>query len=171
MRSIAALRRVLCCRVVTRRLFLLVAVAAAALCAEDFAGKVVTISDGDTIRVMHNGASERIRLWGIDCPEMKQPFGTRARQLTWALAFGQTVTVKVRDIGRYKRTVADVIRPDRPNLNQELVRAGLAWLYQQYGCRESVLRDLEQEARAAKHGLWSDPKPVAPWEWRKAGRK
>src|ERR1035437_4267438 len=84
---------------------------------------------------------------------------------------GQTVTVKVRDIGRYKRTVADVIRPDRPNLNQELVRAGLAWLYQQYGCRESVLRDLEQEARAAKHGLWSDPKPVAPWEWRKAGRK
>ena len=55
MRSIAALRRVLCCRVVTRRLFLLAAVAAAALCAEDFAGKVVAISDGDTIRVMQAG--------------------------------------------------------------------------------------------------------------------
>src|ERR1035441_5097840 len=89
MRSIAALRRVLCCRVVTRRLFLLAAVAAAALCAEDFAGKVVAISDGDTIRVMHNGASERIRLWGIDCPEMKQPFGTRAKQFTGDLAFGR----------------------------------------------------------------------------------
>ena len=61
----------------TRRLFLLAAVAAAALYAEDFAVRVVAISDGDTIRVMHNGAAERIRLWGIDCPEMKQPFGTR----------------------------------------------------------------------------------------------
>ena len=55
----------------TRRLFLLAAVAAAALYAEDFTGKVVAITDGDTIKVMHNGASERIRLWGIDCPEMK----------------------------------------------------------------------------------------------------
>ena len=55
----------------TRRLFLLAAVAAAALYAEDFTGKVVAITDGGTIKVMHNGASERIRLWGIDCPEMK----------------------------------------------------------------------------------------------------
>ena len=68
MRSIAALRQVLFCRVVTRRLFLLAAVAAAALYAEDFAGKVVAISDGDTIRVMHNGASERIRLGGSTAP-------------------------------------------------------------------------------------------------------
>jgi endonuclease YncB( thermonuclease family) len=105
--------------VVTRRLFLLAAVAAAALYAEDFAGKVVAISDGDTIRVMHNGASERIRLWGIDCPEMKQPFGTRAKQFTGDLAFGQVVIVKVRDIDRYKRTVAEIILPDGRNLNQE----------------------------------------------------
>ena len=68
MRSIAALRPVLCCRVVTRRLFLLAAVAAAALYPEDFAGKVVAITDGDTLKVMHHGAAERIRLWGIDCP-------------------------------------------------------------------------------------------------------
>jgi endonuclease YncB( thermonuclease family) len=105
--------------VVTRRLFLLAAVAAAALYAEDFAGKVVAISDGDTIRVMHNGTPERIRLWGIDCPEMKQPFGTRAKQFTGDLAFGQVVTVKVRDIDRYKRTVAEIILPDGRNLNQE----------------------------------------------------
>jgi endonuclease YncB( thermonuclease family) len=77
--------------------------------------------------------------------------------------------VKVRGIDRYKRTAADTILPDGRNLNQELVRAGLAWWYRQYGCREMVLRDLEQEARAAKRGLWSDPKPVEPWEWMKAG--
>jgi endonuclease YncB( thermonuclease family) len=148
--------------VVTRRLFLLAALAAAALYAEDFVGKVVAISDGDTIRVMHNGVSERIRLWGIDCPEMKQPFGTRAKQFTGDLAFGQVVTVKVRDIDRYKRTVAEIILPGGRNLNQEIVRAGLAWWYQQYARRETVLRDLEQEARDAKRGLWIDPKPVEP---------
>ncbi len=49
---------------------------------ESFSGKVVAISDGDTIRVMHNGRAERIRLWRIDCPEKRQPFGTRASQFT-----------------------------------------------------------------------------------------
>ena len=72
---------------------------------------------------------------GIDCPEAKQPFGTRAKQLTGDLAFGQVVTVKVRDIDRYKRTVAEVILPHGRNLNQEIVRAGLAWWYQQYARR------------------------------------
>jgi micrococcal nuclease len=78
------------------------------------------------------------------------------------------VTVKVRDIDRCKRTAAEIILPDGRNLNQALVRAGLAWWYQQYARRETVLRDLEQEARDAKCGLWSDLKPVAPWEWWKA---
>ena len=150
----------------TRRLFLLAAVAAA-LSAQDFTGKVVSITDGDTIRVMHDGAAERIRLWGIDCPESKQAFGTRAKQFTGDLAFGQTVTVRMKDIDRYKRTVAEIILPDGRNLNQEIVRAGLAWWYQQYARRETVLRDLEQEARNAKRGLWSDPKPVEPWDRRK----
>jgi endonuclease YncB( thermonuclease family) len=76
----------------------------------------------------------------------------------------------VRDIDRYKRTVAEIILPDGRNLNQELVRAGLAWWYQRYARRETVLRDLERDARAAKRGLWADPQgPVPPWEWRKAG--
>lgn len=70
----------------TRRLFLLVAVVAATLLAEDFTGKVVGITDGDTLRVLHDGAAERIRLSGIDCPESKQAFGTRAKQFTADLA-------------------------------------------------------------------------------------
>jgi endonuclease YncB( thermonuclease family) len=151
----------------TRRFFLLAVVAAATLLAQDFTGKVVSITDGDTIRVMHDGAAERIRLWGIDCPESKQAFGTRAKQFTGDLAFGEIVTVRVKDIDRYKRTVAEIILPDGRNLNREIVRAGFAWWYQQYARRETVLRDLENEARAAKRGLWADPKPVPPWEWRR----
>jgi endonuclease YncB( thermonuclease family) len=80
---------------------------------------------------------------------------------------GQIVTVCVRDIDRYKRTVAEIILPDDRNLNQELVRAGLAWWYQHYARRELMLRDLEQEARAAKRGLWADQEALAPWEWRR----
>jgi endonuclease YncB( thermonuclease family) len=74
-----------------------------------FTAPVIAISDGDTIRVLHDGVSERVRLWGIDSPEMKQPFGTRAKQFTGDLAFGKTVTVIVRDYDRYKRTVAVII--------------------------------------------------------------
>ena len=77
--------------------------------------------------------------------------------------------MKIRDINRYKRTAAETILPDGRNLNQEIVRAGLAWWYQQCARRETVLWDLAQEARDAKRGLWSDPKPVEPWEWMKAG--
>ena len=92
----------------TRRLFLLAAAVAAALVAEEFTGEVVAITDGDTIRVMRDGRAERIRLWGIDCQESKQAFGTRAKQFTGDLA----VTVRVRDVDRYKRLVAEIILPD-----------------------------------------------------------
>ena len=137
----------------TRRLFLLLAAAVLVpLYAEDFTGKVVGITDGDTIKVMHNGAAERIRLLGVDCPEAKQPFGTRAKQFTGDLVFGVVVTVRVKDIDRYRRTVAEIILPDGRSLNQELVRAGLAWWYQRYARREVILAALEQEARDAKRG-------------------
>src|SRR5215471_9665841 len=75
----------------TRRLFLLGA-AATALFAEDFTGRVVGISDGDTIRVLHEGRAQRVRLWGIDAPESGQPWGARARQFTGDLPFGKIVT-------------------------------------------------------------------------------
>ena len=107
---------------VTRRLFLLV-LAATCLLAEDFTGRVVGISDGDTIRVLHEGRAERVRLWGIDAPESGQPWGTRAKQFTGDLAFGKTVTVRVREIDRYKHTVAEIILPDDRHLNQELMRS------------------------------------------------
>ena len=73
-----------------------------------YSGKVVAITDGDTIKVMHAGQPERVRLWGINCPESHQAFGTRAKQSTSQLAFGREVKVVVRDIDRYGRTVGEV---------------------------------------------------------------
>ena len=73
----------------------------------------------------------------------------------------------MRDVDRYKRTVAEIILPDGRNLNRELVRAGLAWWYQRYARHEPVLAELEVEARAAQRGLWADRNPIPPWEFRK----
>ncbi len=80
--------------------------------AADFTGRVVGISDGDTITVLHNGKGEHIRLHGIDCPEKRQAFGKRAKQFTSTLVFSKIVTVQVLDRDRYRRTVGVVLLPD-----------------------------------------------------------
>src|SRR3989454_12472946 len=92
-----------------------------ALALADFSGRVVGVTDGDTIKVLHNGKAEKIRLHGIDCPEKAQPFGTKAKQFTSAMVFGKMVRVLTHGRDRYGRTVADVILPDGGNMNQALV--------------------------------------------------
>lgn len=116
------------------RLALVAALACTALIAQkdtELTAPVIGISDGDTIRVLQDGVSKRIRLWGIDCPEVKQAFGTGAKQFTSDLAFRKTVVLRVHDVDRYGRQGAEVILPDGHNLNREIVRAGFAW-YRQY---------------------------------------
>ena len=134
--------------------------------AQEFMAKVIGVSDGDTITVLRDRTPTKIRLMGIDCPESKQDFGSRAKSVTSELAFGQVVKVQRRDTDRYGRTVADVILPDGRSLNQELVRQGMAWHYLRYAPKDVTLSRLEAEARAKKLGLWSQPNPVPPWEWR-----
>ena len=132
---------------------------------EPFDAKVVGVSDGDTITVLHGTTPVKVRLNGIDCPEKRQPFGSRAKQLTSELAFGKTVTVRPVGKDRYGRTLADVTLPDGRVLNQELVAAGMAWHYTQYSKDKSLAR-LERQAREARVGLWSEARPVAPWDFR-----
>ena len=138
--------------------------------AAGFSGEVVSISDGDTVSVMHDGKAEKIRLNGIDCPESRQAFGTKAKQFTSDLVFGKTVTIEVRDHDKYGRTVGEVILSSGQSLNRELVRAGLAWWYRQYSSDQS-LGELESEAKAAKRGLWADPNPIPPWDFRHNKKK
>ncbi|MCE7964733.1 nuclease [Nitrospirales bacterium NOB] len=132
----------------------------------EYQGRVVGVIDGDSIKVMHHGKAEQIRLLGIDCPEKRQPFGTRAKEYTSGLAFGQEVTVYGDKRDRYRRTLAEVLLPDGRSLNQELVRAGMAWWFRKYS-KDLRLGELEREAREEKRGLWSEAHPVPPWEWRK----
>src|SRR6476660_9225709 len=117
-----------------------------------FTGKVVGVIDGDTVDVMHNGQAERIRLNGVDCPEKRQAFGSKAKLFTSEMVFGKEVTVQGYRLDRYGRTIGDVLLRDGTNLNRELVKAGLAWRYLKYSKDES-LSVLEGEAREAKRGL------------------
>ena len=131
--------------------------------AQEFSGKVVGVSDGDTITVLREKTPIKIRLNGIDCPESGQDFGSRAKSVTSELVFGQVVRVIPRDTDRYGRTVADIVLADGRMLNRELVRSGHAWWYRKYAPSDGTLAKLEAEARAAKRGLWSQPGAVAPW--------
>ena len=134
-------------------------------------GRVVGVTDGDTITVLAAGnVQHRIRLHGIDCPEKPQPFGTKAKQFTSEACFGKTVRVELVDTDRYGRTVGDVILPDGRNLNHEIVRAGLAWHYVKYAPGDRKLAQAESEAREARRGLWAEAEPVPPWQWRRGAR-
>ena len=90
--------------------------------AEQFTGKVVGISDGDTISVLREGKAVKVRLHGVDIPEKAQAFGTQARTFTSDLAFQQIVTVVAQTTDRYGRLIGEVLLPDGRSLNQELGR-------------------------------------------------
>jgi micrococcal nuclease len=135
--------------------------------AADFTGKVVGITDGDTITVLVDRSPVKVRLYGIDCPEKRQPFGTAAKHFTSELAFGKAVTVVSLGKDSRGRTVADVFLPDHRLLNHELVKVGFAWWFRKYALGDETLKQLEIDARKAKRGLWIEKEPVPPWEWRR----
>jgi len=135
--------------------------------AGDFSGSVIYVSDGDTIEVLHSQYSERIRLYGIDCPEKGQAYGNKAKQVVLALVFGKDITLQTHGKDKYKRTIADVFLADGTNVNHELVKEGWCWWYRRYAPEDVDLQRLEQDARDAKKGLWADPQPIPPWVWRR----
>lgn len=135
-------------------------------------GKVVSVTDGDTIKVLDPGGQQvKVRLYGIDSPEKKQSFGQVATKYTANMIAGKTVEIEEVDRDRYGRIVG-IVLIGGVNVNQELVSNGYAWVYHQY-CRRPECQNwqsLEQEAQAKKIGLWADPKPIPPWEWRSKKR-
>lgn len=134
-------------------------------------GKVVGVSDGDTVTVLRDGHEQyKIRLYGIDAPESGQPFGKASKSSLSDLVFGKIVDVEPTDIDRYGRTVARIF-VDGTDVNAEQIRTGHAWLYHRYcdGPMCPEWAELEAQAKASKAGLWSDKAPMAPWEWRQGG--
>lgn len=137
----------------------------------EWSGKVVGVTDGDTISVLREGQPAKIRLYGIDCPEKRQDHGTAARRFTADLVIEKIVMVREIGRDRYGRIVALVL-VENMNINRELVAAGLAWVYTRY-CQDPLRSEwntLEQTARQERRGLWAAEAPTPPWSWRRQKR-
>lgn len=127
-------------------------------------GKVVDTVDGDTIHVLDGKTRTKVRLEGIDAPEAGQPFGTKAKHELSTRIFGKEVLVRATGKDKYGRTLGVVWLNDR-NINSEMVADGFAWHFKKYS-KDGDLADAELLAREKKRGLWADPDPIAPWDWR-----
>ena len=140
--------------------------------AETITGKVVKVIDGDTFDVLQdNNTTTRIRLYGIDAPEIKggQPYWRKSKEFLAGMIAGQKVTVTVKSCDRYGRTLGVVSTSTIQDVNLEMIKAGMAWHYSYYDNIPSY-RDAQDEARNARRGLWFAPDPINPYEWRKGTR-
>ncbi len=135
--------------------------------AQTFTGKVIGVKDGDTVVVIDAANTQTtLRLAEVDCPEKKQAFGTKAKQFTSDQVYLKTVTYKVQTIDRYGRSIAEIYYDNNKYLSAEIIKNGMGWQYKQYSTSK-LLAALEQEARTNKIGLWVDPNPIYPSEFRR----
>ena len=143
-----------------------------ALAGQVIPGKVVGITDGDTLTLLdENHAQYRIRVSGIDTPERGQAYGHVASESLAKLAFGQLATADCPKQDRYGRWVC-VVRVNGVDVGLAQVKSGLAWHYKKYASEQTptdqeLYAMAEQEARVAGIGLWKDAEPTPPWDWRK----
>ena len=139
--------------------------------AEALLGKVIAVHDGDTITLQNESGQKKIRLAGIDAPELNQPFGVESRAALREVVLDKQVQVETSKTDKYGRVVGKVML-DGQDINLKQVQSGMAWVYRAY------LKELSKEDRAAypeaeaqskatAAGLWKDLNPVEPWIWRK----
>lgn len=133
---------------------------------QTYTAKVVGVKDGDTVVILWENKPQTVRLAHVDCPEKNQPFGAKAKIFVSDFCFGKTVQIVIAGKpDRNGRWIAEIFYNNQ-NLGKELVRKGLAWHFKKYS-KNLTYAELERTAGKKKAGLWSDPHPVAPWDWRK----
>jgi endonuclease YncB( thermonuclease family) len=147
------------------RLLLLVLFLAQPAWAEVVVGKVVRVSDGDTLTLLVQQKQLKVRLVEIDAPESKQAFGERSRKSLGEICAGEQATVSFSSRDKYGRVLGRV-QCKGIDANSEQVRRGMAWVYDRYVTDRSLYA-LQNGARAAHAGLWADKHPTAPWDWRR----
>lgn len=152
--------------------FLLIFSVCTASASKILQGKVVSVADGDTITVLDAEKTQhKIRLQGIDAPEKAQAFGAKSKQALYEMVHGKTVQVSFEKSDKYGRILGKVLL-DGQDICHQQIKAGLAWHYKKYLNQQPLAdRDAysasETAAKNEKLGLWSDPRPVAPWDFRK----
>lgn len=128
-------------------------------------GYVVKVSDGDSFMIKSYGKKIRVRMYGIDAPELKQRYGKEAKKYLEELILGKRVELKVLYEDRYKRKIARVYYDDK-EINLEMLRSGNAWFYEYHAKKEKEYRRAYEKARRERIGLWRDKNPQNPREFR-----
>ena len=160
--------------------FLLAMSLCSAAMAETIEGRVVGVSDGDTITVLDQDHRQiKVRLGGIDAPEKKQAFGDRSKQNLSRMVFNKEVRIEWHKRDKYGRTIGKVwVAPvsctncaKTVDANLAQLNAGMVWWYRQYAKEQSVedqrqYSKAETDAQNRRIGLWADPSPIPPWAWR-----
>ena len=158
-------------------LFLLL-VSTEAMAAQMINGMVREVFDGDTLLVVTRQEGQiKVRLYGIDAPETRkpdrigQPYGEQAKRVLKYKLLGREVQLEVRELDQYNRVVA-VVRQGGHDINAEMVAEGMVWAYRRYleGTYASEYIQLEERARRRHQGLWRQPNPQPPWEFRMQGK-
>lgn len=149
-------------RIVCTTLYILFTLFSAS--AESIRLRAVACIDGDTF--VGSKDSRVVRLWGIDAPEMDQPWGNVAKSALIALTHRRQLAIDPKG-NSWGRLVGIARRGKEVDVGLELIKMGLAWHDPRYAPKAKEYAEAEAEARKARRGLWSDDKPIAPWEWRR----
>ena len=135
--------------------------------AENMQGHCVGVTDGDTATVkVSEDLQIKVRLECIDAPERNQDYGQVAKQKLSDLILDKDIDLDISTTDKYGRRIAKVY-VEGTNANLEMVRSGLAWHYAKFSPDAIDFSRAEKEAREQKIGLWSQPNPTPPWDWRK----
>lgn len=151
-------------------LLIIVTLGLPAAAQDSLTGEVITVSDGDTLTLLVGERQHKIRLAGIDAPELGQDFGGKSKEYLSVRVLGKVVTVVGSKTDKYERLVRKILR-DGVDMNFEQVEAGMAWHYKEYELEQTktdreAYATAEKEAREAKIGVWSIQNPQPPWEFR-----
>lgn len=136
-----------------------------------FSGIVFSLPDGDGINFLLQGNIIPVRLWGVDAPESNQPGGRHARAFLSHHIAGLFLLVHVMDKDRYGRVVGNVFLPSGFPLSLLLVLSGHAWHYRRFAPEACELATAQRLAQMERAGLWRDPHPIPPWQWRAHTRR
>lgn len=130
-------------------------------------GQVISISDGDTLTILTDSKQKIIvRLNAIDAPEKNQAFSNASKKSLSSICFKKAAIVETFGLDKYGRIIGD-ITCNEVNANKHQVDNGMAWVYRKYS-NDSALIALEAQAKNIGLGLWDDPNPVPPWDFRQS---
>ena len=152
------------------KLYILFLLITCSVFSETLTGKVLYVSDGDTLTMDVGGQKKKIRFYGIDAPEKTQPGGLEAKEFVLERIRDKIIEVDVSDTDRYNRIIGKIYYDNGKYLNKEVVKSGNAWWYQQYAKNDIDLKDSMVYAKNNKLGLWQGNNIIAPWDWRRGER-